>query len=124
MPKGSRYERELVDLLWKSGFAAVRVAGSGSSSHPAPDVIAGRGKALFAIEVKYSSGERIYLGKEEVNDLLSFSNRMGAKPLIGVRFRGTEWRFLDPSLLKERRNTYLIEREEVIENGIRIQEIL
>lgn len=124
MPKGSRYERELVDLLWKSGFAAVRVAGSGSSSHPAPDVIAGRGKTLFAIEVKYSSGERIYLGKEEVNDLLSFSNRMGAKPLIGVRFRGMEWRFLDPSLLKERRNTYLIEREEVIENGIRIQEIL
>ncbi|MEM4155503.1 MAG: Holliday junction resolvase, partial [Archaeoglobaceae archaeon] len=29
--KGTRFERDLIEELWKHGFAAVRVAGSGVS---------------------------------------------------------------------------------------------
>ena len=48
--KGSKAERELISMFWKKGFAAMRAAGSGSTHHPSPDIVAGNGKYFFAIE--------------------------------------------------------------------------
>jgi Holliday junction resolvase - archaeal type len=41
--KGSKAERDLIHLFWSKGFAAMRAAGSGSSQHPSPDILAGDG---------------------------------------------------------------------------------
>ncbi len=42
--KGSRFERDLIAELWKAGLAAIRVAGSGVSTFPCPDIVAGNGR--------------------------------------------------------------------------------
>ena len=46
--KGSKAERDLIHMFWAKGFGAMRAAGSGSTQHPSPDVIAGNGKTFFA----------------------------------------------------------------------------
>jgi len=99
--KGTNAERELIHLLWESGWAACRVAGSGSMSYPAPDILASRNGVVFAIECKTTKKKQQYLEKEEVKQLLEFAQRSGAQPLIAVRFSHEPWYFLTPSQLKE-----------------------
>jgi len=65
--KGSRFERELLNLFWESGFAAIRVAGSGSSSNPSPDLVAGNGKKFYAVEVKMRKNLPLYISGELPN---------------------------------------------------------
>jgi len=57
--KGMNAERELIHLFWKSGWAPLRVAGSGVARTPCPDVIAGNGIRRLAIEAKSSKKNAI-----------------------------------------------------------------
>ena len=49
---GINAERELIHLFWSSGWSAVRIAGSGSSHYPSPDLIASNIARKLAIEAK------------------------------------------------------------------------
>ncbi len=92
--KGIAAERDLVHLLQKKGFAAIRVAGSGSTQTPSTDILAGNGTRLFSIECKTVHGESRYVGREAIADFVSFSRQFGAEPWIAVRFFRQPWRFL------------------------------
>jgi Holliday junction resolvase len=70
--QGHRAERDLVRRLRAKGFKAVRVPASAPSSEPLPDVFATRENCLFAFEVKATSADRIYFGKEQVKKLFDF----------------------------------------------------
>jgi Holliday junction resolvase len=70
--QGHRAERDLVRKLRAKGFKAVRVPASAPSSEPLPDVFATRENCLFAFEVKATSADRIYFGKEQVKKLFDF----------------------------------------------------
>lgn len=91
--KGSRFERVLIEELWKHGFAAVRVAGSGISHFPCPDIVAGNGKKLLAIEVKMRASLPLYLSQEEVEKLRKFSEIFGAEGFVALKLPREEWRF-------------------------------
>lgn len=95
--RGASAERELIHRLEKEGFAVVRSAGSKKV-----DIVAGNGKVYLCIEVKSTREERLYLSEEDLDKVLSFSRRFGAKPLIAVKFVGREWRFFSPKALMER----------------------
>ena len=121
--KGSKFERELVHMLWEKGFAAVRVPASGSISHPVPDVIAGNGQKYIAIEVKARSNLPIYISEREVNDLVDFSRIFGAEPFIGVKIRKIGWKFLKIEHLKKTKVGYKID-EEVYNLGLKFEDII
>lgn len=92
--KGTDSERELVNMLWRAGFAAIRSPASGAATkNPLPDIIAGNGKRYLSIEVKSSSKDRFYIKKEDIKDLVTFSKRFGAEPYLGVKFNGEKWAF-------------------------------
>lgn len=98
MGKGSRRERELVNLLWENGFAVMRAPASGSGrKHPQPDVLASDGNIEIGIEIKSSSSDVIYVKKKEVEKLREFCDKFGCKPLIGARFDHRGWLFVSPS---------------------------
>lgn len=100
--KGANAERELIHLFWKlDGWTAVRVAGSGSMRYPAPDVLASKNGSIFAIECKATKADIQYLEKREVDELVEFAKRAGARPLVGVRFNNEQWWFLNPEDLNE-----------------------
>ncbi|RZN64841.1 MAG: Holliday junction resolvase [Candidatus Methanoliparum thermophilum] len=93
--KGTDSERELVNMLWKAGFAAIRSPASGAATkNPLPDIIAGNGKRYLSIEVKSSSKGKIYIKKREIEDLAAFSKKFGAEPYLGVKFNGERWAFI------------------------------
>ena len=111
MGKGSRNERELVNLLWDSGFAVMRSPASGSGrKHPQPDILASDGNLIVGIECKSSSGNKVYIKKNEVKKLEEFCNAFGCDPLIGVRFDRKGWLFVSPKECEKTEKSYKIEK--------------
>lgn len=96
---GSDRERELVETLEATGFAAMRCPASGSATtRELPDVICGKEhlgavqhfqepvSMAYAIELKSGKSTTLYVQPEEVEALESFAERFGATPLLAARF--------------------------------------
>lgn len=98
--KGIAAERELLHLLWDRGFGGCRVAGSGSAPHPSCDLIVGDGKRRYAIECKTSHRKNVYLNREQVENLKEFAGKIGAVPLIAMKFAREQWRCIKPEKLE------------------------
>lgn len=123
--KGYCRELDLVNLFWDKGFAALRVAGSGSSSKPLPDIVAGNGKKYLAIEVKYTSKEVLYINFSKIEELIKFSKQFGAEAYIAVKFSHKDWLFLSPKDLKKTRSgNYRIDIDLAMLKGKLFEEII
>lgn len=123
--KGSNAERELIHLFWaNTGWASVRVAGSGSSSFPSPDIVAGNKKRLLAIECKAIKEGKRYIPFENITQLLEFSNMIGAEPWIAARYNNEEWYFLTIDKLEKTDTNYIISLENIKINGITFYELI
>jgi len=92
--KGSNAERELVRMFWDAGWAAIRVAGSGSAKFPNPDVLAGNRKRRVAVECKTIHDIKKYLSSSDISQIRIFSEKFGAEPWIGMRFDSQQWFFI------------------------------
>jgi len=94
--KGSRTERELFHMFFESGWAAIRTAGSGSTSELATDIVAGKNGRILAVECKSGRANiKRYVRKEQIEELRKFSEKFGAEPWIGMRFNNEKWLFLE-----------------------------
>jgi Holliday junction resolvase len=69
--RGFYSENKLVKLLQKNNFNAVRVPVSNPSLNHLPDIIARRGKHVYAFEVK-NSGYYAYFPKQQIQKLFQF----------------------------------------------------
>jgi Holliday junction resolvase len=122
--KGSKAERELIHMFWEKGFAAMRAAGSGSTQHPSPDVIAGNGKLFFAIECKASAEPVKYIEKDKVNQLDLFANSFGARPIVALRFDNEKWFFLKLTDLKVTKSSYVATLDLAKKKGMSFEEMI
>ncbi|MFH1399670.1 MAG: Holliday junction resolvase Hjc [Candidatus Woesearchaeota archaeon] len=122
--KGINAERELIHMLWAAGWAAVRVAGSGSSRYPSPDVLAGNNLRKVAIECKAVHNKNKYLPQEEVENLLIFAKRFGAEPWVGIRFDKEQWYFLGPEELIKTKESYKISLQSAKLSGLLFEELI
>jgi len=101
--KGANFERELVRLFWERGWAAIRTAGSGSTPHPVPDVLALCGGMLVCVECKSTSRHSISL-KAAVLSLKRFVDVAGGQGYIAVRFPRAKPRFYEIEDIISRNN--------------------
>jgi len=92
--KGTNAERELVKLFNEAGWSCIRVAGSGSSKYPAPDILAGNALRRVAIECKITKEQKKYFPHDEIEQLRIFSSRFGAESWIGIKFPNEPWHFV------------------------------
>lgn len=102
--KGTRSERELFHLFHQNNWMPCRIAGSGSTPIPAPDLIVGNGSRILAIECKSIKGNIKYIENEKIDELLTFSKRFGAEPWIAIKFDYQGWFFLPPEKLEKTKN--------------------
>ena len=75
--KGTRAERELFHMFYNTNkFLPLRVAGSGSTPIPAPDLLVGNGSRILAIECKAIKGTKKYLEQHSLveSNVLSFND--------------------------------------------------
>ncbi len=125
--KGTNAERELIHLFWSAGWAAVRVAGSGLSKHPNPDIVAGSRSAnrKLAIECKVTGDEKKYLTPADIKQLSDFSAIFGCEPWIAVKLaRGGSWHFLTLEDIAATENGYVISSELAKMKGLLFNEII
>ncbi|MEK6907487.1 MAG: Holliday junction resolvase Hjc [Nanoarchaeota archaeon] len=123
--KGSRAERELLSMFWENNFAGFRAPGSGSTPLPSPDILVGNGKRYLAIECKSIKTKAKYLEPEQIKELLDFSKKFGAEPLIGVRFNNIGWYFIHPNKLEKTKNGSLIASLEFLqEKGLKFEDLI
>ena len=100
--KGSKAERELLEILTKNGWRAARVAGSGVNDNSPCDLIAAKlGRRGYVIEAKSSKKSTIYITKEQISDFVLFSQIMGVSPAVALRFNREGWFFIHPNQLKD-----------------------
>src|SRR3989338_9768723 len=104
--KGSRTERELVQLFQNTGnWSAIRVAGSGLTKNPNPDVLAGNGKRYLALECKATKKTSKHIYEEDVIQIITFSNKFGAEPWFAIKFNRKPWLFLKPEQLNKTKSS-------------------
>ncbi|MEK6876076.1 MAG: Holliday junction resolvase Hjc, partial [Nanoarchaeota archaeon] len=86
--KGINAERELVHMFWAKDWACLRIAGSGSSRYPSPDLLAGNKLRRLAVECKVTKEKSKYFDKESISSLRKFADVFGAEPWVAVKFKG------------------------------------
>ena len=116
--KGTGAERELIHRFWALGWAAVRVAGSGSIKYPTPDLLASNNLRKLAIEVKATSGDAQYITKDQVGQMQEFCRRFGAEAWIGVRFDNRGWFFVSLEELRETSASFVLDYEKAKSIGM------
>lgn len=115
--KGSLEERTVVKLFEALGYGAIRVPASGARTNSdKPDVVAGNGVNYYAVEVKSSKKDYIYIRSEQVDELLRFSERFGAVPLIVAKFTRLDYIvFRINDMKRTKSGKYSIQRDEARE---------
>ena len=99
--KGTKGERELVKFFNENSWGCIRIAGSGSSRYPSPDILAGNAMRRLAIECKVTKDKKKYIPKQEIEQLEHFSRKFGAESWVGIKFPGEKWYFLMIEDLKD-----------------------
>ncbi len=122
--KGTKGERELVHYFNESGWSCVRVAGSGSSRWPSPDLLAGNALRQIAIECKVTKEEKKYFLEEEIEQLNAFSRKFGAEAWIGIRFGRLPWYFIMPEDLQNTGKCWTISAERIQTRGLTKEELI
>lgn len=115
--KGSNAERELLFLFFENGYAAARVAGSGSSKLPSPDIIIIKKNKGYAIECKTKSGEYLNIKEEQIKELETWESLSGNKAYIAWRLSKNNWYFIHYKKMKKTKKAYSIKKEDIKEKG-------
>jgi Holliday junction resolvase len=116
--KGSKAERELLQIFTENGWRAVRVAGSGVNDNSPADLIAGKvGRKGYTIECKSSKKSSIYITKEQISDFITFSHILGLTPVIAARFNYEGWIFLSPEQLEDSGKNWVVHLKKAKEIG-------
>lgn len=108
--KGINAERQVIHKFWSVGWAAIRVAGSGSTKYPSPDVLASNNMRIVALECKAINADKKYFPKNEIFELEKFCEIFGAEPWIGVKFDRTDWFFILTKHLEDVGNNFLVKK--------------
>ena len=108
--RGANFERDLVSLFWGHGWAAVRSAGSGTTSNPTPDVIAAKDGVVVAVECKTTRKDRLSLGAA-IKALKRYSEVAGVKGYIAIKFLREEPRFYDIVNCASRKNQTISKKD-------------
>ncbi|MEK6846855.1 MAG: Holliday junction resolvase Hjc [Nanoarchaeota archaeon] len=117
--KGSRAERELLQIFTDHIWRAARVAGSGVNENTFCDLIAGKSGKAYAVEAKSSKKKRIYITKKQIDEFIQFAEVMGLTPVIAARFNREGWFFIEPQLLEKSDKYFTIGLDLAKEKGKR-----
>lgn len=99
--KGTAAENELIHKFWDNNWVCVRVAGSGSTQFPSPDLLASRGDKKIVMEVKVVNDVKKYFTNQEILDLNFFAEKFGTEAWVGVRFQENQWYFMPTFQLEQ-----------------------
>ena len=119
--KGANAERELIHTLSDMGFAVLRVAGSGVSPLPSPDVVALKDGRILAFECKAWKGNYLAIPCVTMNDETNWAKTAGAEFFIGWKIPREGWLFVKVSHFHNAGKNFMISIEEAKKNSVSLQ---
>ena len=122
--KGTKGERELVKHFNENNWSCIRVAGSGSSKYPSPDILAANAIRRLAIECKVTKDKKKYFQKQEIEQLQTFSQKFGSESWIGVKFAQEQWYFLMLEDLESTGTCLAVSLELAKRRGLTLNELM
>lgn len=122
--KGTKGERDLVKIFNENNWSCVRIAGSGSSQYPSPDILAGNAIRRLAIECKVTKDKKKYFQKTEIEQLSIFSKKFGAESWIGIKFANEPWYFLMLEDLENTGGCWAVSTDLAKRRGLIIEELM
>lgn len=122
--KGSVFEREIIKKFWQNNWAAFRAAGSGSSSYPCPDIIAGNSLRKLGIESKIIADDKKYFSRKEIEELKEFCHYFGAEAWIVINFQKQGTFFFSVEDLKETKAGYTVSIKDSLLKGFTFEDLI
>lgn len=123
--KGTNAENFLIHKFWESEWVAVRVAGSGSTKYPAPDILASCGYKKIVMEIKVTNSSKKYFSQKEILDLEFFGEKFGAESWVGIKFEENQWFFIPTNeLIISAQGNYSISLIEIKRKGFTFEEMI
>ncbi|MAE43013.1 Holliday junction resolvase [Candidatus Woesearchaeota archaeon] len=122
--KGINAERQLVHMFWAKNWACLRIAGSGSSRYPSPDILVSNKLRRLAIECKITKEQKKYFEKKGIISLKKFADVFGAEPWIAVKFKSHDWFFVSLDDLTETDKCFVIDAKKAKTKGLLFEEII
>ena len=92
--------------------------------YPAVDILASNKARIFAIECKATKELSRYIEEEQIQQLHTFSEKFGARPVIALKFPKTEWLFLRPEELKRTGKNFVIDKETAEKRGVKFEDLV
>jgi Holliday junction resolvase len=112
-------------MLFDNKWVCLRVAGSGSSTELATDLLAGKGGRVLAIECKSGAKGKRYLKPEQIEELKEFSKKFGAEAWLAVRYDYVGWYFIQPKHLIFTKNGIPVIDSNIVEKkGISFKDLI
>ncbi len=121
--KGANAERELIHTLHERGFAVLRVAGSGVSPLPSPDVVALKSGRIIAIECKAWKGNYLAIPLETFNDEVNWAKVAGAEFFVGWKVPHEGWFFIKSENFRNAGKNFMVSLEEARKIGSSLETI-
>jgi len=115
--KGANAERELMHLFFKAGFSVVRIAGSGTSPLPAPDIIALKKGRIIAIECKARKAKNLAITVAQIQELLDWAKKAGSEHFVGWKIPRKGWFFLKPGQMRNTGKFFTISQKDAMAKG-------
>ncbi len=122
--KGANAERELMHLFFGHGFSVVRIAGSGTSPLPAPDIIAIKAGRIIAVECKARKAKNLAISVGQIGELLEWVEKAGAESLIGWKIPRKGWFFLKPKQMRNTGKFFTINQTNAMKNGLSLEQVI
>lgn len=122
--KGANAERELMRLFFQAGFSVVRIAGSGTSPLPAPDVIAIKKGRVIAVECKARKSSHLAVRPEQMQELLDWAERAGSEAFVAWKIPRRGWFFLRPEQFKRTKGFFIINQANAMGKGVSLEKVV
>ncbi len=116
--KGANAERELIHKLFDLGFSVARIAGSGSTSLPSPDIIALTPEKRLAIECKFWNSEYLHIPVKEMEQLSQWAKRAGTEMFVAWKIPNKGWFFLGPDHFNKTDKNFIVSKKTAMKKGI------
>jgi Holliday junction resolvase len=120
--KGANAERELIHILSDKGFAVLRVAGSGVSPLPSPDVVALKSGRILAFECKAWKGNYLAIPIQTFSDEVNWAKTAGAEFFIAWKVPHKGWLFMKSDLFRNAGKNFMVSLEDAQGNSLKLED--
>ncbi|PIN98295.1 MAG: hypothetical protein COT90_05060 [Candidatus Diapherotrites archaeon CG10_big_fil_rev_8_21_14_0_10_31_34] len=122
--KGANAERELLRIIYDNGFGCVRIAGSGATILPSPDIVALSPNKKISFECKAWNSNYLNVSITQMTELIKWGEISGTEVFVAWKIPQKGWLFLKPEDFAKKAKSYSINQKQAFKKSQNLAVIL